>query len=746
MADIRIMTGKNIVPKLETVLGLLEYKGEGHTREEIAGQYDRLLPKLLVYLKPKAAIAFGEAPEELRKLTGHEKLVCVVLTVGRGADTLCQSFFDRGDAFLAFLVSAMADASLFAFEEQVQGYLRRLCEEEGFGICARLSAPEDLPMEMQKTACDLVEAGRTLGLSLTSAYMLDPEKSMCYFLAVTEDKEVFLGGHNCNSCANLNCGARQGEVMLTVESASGEKKIPCKTGDKLQDVLLAHGIDFPRPCGGVGKCGKCRIKVIDGMLPVTRAEENCLTREERQAGIRLGCQGRIRGDVRISIEPEEGTTAQILGSAEGETLHPDGGEQGADHLPDRGSGKDSSYGVAVDIGTTTLAFSLVGLDNKKVIHSHVCMNPQRAFGFDVMSRIQASNQGMGQKLKILIQEELARGIDTLRKEKDIPGEKVKKIVLSGNTTMLHLLRGYSCQGLGAAPFTPVSLKGEVLSFQEVFDSRSLSAEVILPPGASAFIGADILSGLFACGWQEQRETALFLDLGTNGEMALGDCDSFFTASTAVGPAFEGAGITFGTGSIRGAVSGAVFKNGKLKVTAIGDAPPLGICGTGLIEIGAELLKAGIIDGSGRLSEEYFETGFPVAKKENGEAIRLFQKDIRQLQLAKAAVRAGIEILLKKKSIGYKDVSWVYLAGGFGFYLSKEKAAAIGLLPEELLEKTVAVGNTSLRGAEYFLTREDAGEILDRLAAGAKEVSLAKEPEFQELYVRHMDFLLPEDLK
>lgn len=740
MADIRIVTGKNIVPKLETVLGLLEYKGEGHTREEIIGQYDKLLPKLRVYLKPKAALAFGEAPEEFRKLTGHEKLVCVVLTVGRGADTLCQSFFDRGDAFSAFLVSAMADASLFAFEEQVQGYLRRLCEEEGFGICARLSAPEDLPMEMQKTACDLVEAGRTLGLSLTSACMLEPEKSMCYFLAVTEDKEVFLGDHNCNACANLNCGARQAKVTLTVENAFGEKKISCKTGDKLQDVLLAYGIDFPRPCGGAGKCGKCRIKVIEGVLPVTRAEENCLTKEERQAGIHLGCQARIRGDVRISIESEKGGTAQILGSAEGEKFQ--------NEMPGEGifDGEDSSYGVAVDIGTTTLAFSLAGLDSKKVIHSRACMNPQRAFGFDVMSRIQASNQGMGQKLKILIQEELARGIDTLRKEKDIPGEKVKKIVLSGNTTMLHLLRGYSCQGLGAAPFTPVSLKGEILSFQEVFDSRSLSAVVILPPGASAFIGTDILSGLFACGWQEQRETTLFLDLGTNGEMALGDCDSFFTASTAVGPAFEGGNITFGTGSIRGAVSGAVLKDGKLKVTTIQDAPPVGICGTGLIEIGAELLKAGIIDGSGRLSKKYFETGFPVAKKENGEVIRLFQKDIRQLQLAKAAVRAGIEILLKKRSIGYKDVSRVYLAGGFGFYLSKEKAAAIGLLPGELLEKTIAVGNTSLRGAEYFLTREDAGEILDHLAAGVKEVSLAKEPEFQELYVRHMDFLLPEDLR
>lgn len=733
MADIRIVTGKNIVPELETVLGLLEYKGEGHTREEIAGQYDKLLPKLRVYLKPKAALAFGEAPEEFQKLTGHEKLVSVVLTVGKGADTLCQSFFDRGDVFSGFLVSAMADAFLFAFEEQVQGYIRRLCEEEGFGICARLSAPENLPLEMQKIACDLVEAGRTLGLSLTSGYMLNPEKSMCYFLAVTEDKEVFWGAHNCNACANLNCGARQREVLLTVESLSGEKKISCKAGDKLQDVLLAHGIDFPRPCRGAGKCGKCRIKVIEGVMPVTRAEENCLTKEEQQAGIHLGCQGKITGDVRISIESEEGETAQILGSAEGEKFHSGTPGEG---IFDRG---DGFCGVAVDIGTTTLAFSLVDFVSKKVIHSYACMNPQRVFGFDVMSRIQASNQGMGQKLKKLIQKELVRGINTLLKEKDIPVEKVKKIILSGNTTMLHLLRGYSCQGLGAAPFIPVSLGREVLSYKEVFDSEEITAEVMLPPGASAFIGGDIISGLFACRWQEKKEISLFLDLGTNGEMALGNWDSFFTASTAVGPAFEGGNITFGTGSVKGAVSHARYSKGKLQVDTIMDGTPTGICGTGLIEITAELLKAGIIDQTGRLSEEYFETGFPVAKKENGEIMRLFQKDIRELQLAKGAVRAGIEVLLKKMGIEYGDVKQVYLSGGFGFYLPREKAADIGLLPEELINKMTGVGNTSLKGAEDCLFREDAEEVLNKIAAGAKGISLAKEPDFQELYLKYMDF-------
>lgn len=730
MTDIRIVTGKNIIPQKDIVFELLGYHGQGHSREEMTRQYDNLLPKLRAYLKPKAALTVQEAPEDLKKLTGQDRVMCVVLTVGKGADTLCKSFFDRGDGFSGLFVSAMADASLFAFEEQVQGYIKRMCEEEGFGICRRLSAPEDLPVKMQKTACDMVDAKRTLGLSLTSAFMLNPERSMCYFLVVTEDKDVFQASHDCRTCTSLDCGLRQREVTLTIRNPSGEKKISCQWGERLQDVLSKHGIALLSPCGGMGKCGKCRIKVTEGILPVTQADEKCLAKEELSSGFRLGCQAKVLGDISIFFLQEESEEIQILGNADKET-----GCRGKAKEEQR----DTSYGVAVDIGTTTLAFSLVSLGSKKVIHSHVCMNPQRVYGFDVMSRIQAANQGRGRELKELIQGSLLSGIKTLLLSKNVLGDLVKKIIFTGNTTMLHLLRGYSCQGLGAAPFTPDSLERERLSFGEVFGNQELSAEVILPPGASAFIGADIISGLFACGWQEQRETALFLDLGTNGEMVLGDGNSFYTASTAAGPAFEGGNITFGTGSVKGAISGAEVSEGKLKVTTIMDASPVGICGTGLIEIVAELLKAGIIGSTGRLGEEYFEHGFPVAEKESGEMIRLFQKDIRELQLAKGAVRAGIEILLEKSGMEYKDIHRVYLAGGFGFYLSREKAAAIGLLPRELLEKTVAVGNTSLKGGEYYLTREDARETLDRLSKGAREVALAKEPRFQELYLKHMNF-------
>ncbi|MDE6982073.1 MAG: ASKHA domain-containing protein, partial [Lachnospiraceae bacterium] len=668
MADIRIITGKNIIPEFSTVLKLLGCRGREQSQDEIKEQFDMLLPKLRIYLNPKAALALTPASEELKRISGQDKIMYVALTLGKGTDTLCKSCFQRGDAFSGLLVSLMADASLFAFESQVQEHVKRMCREEGFGISKRLFIPEDLPVEMMKTACDAVEAKRTLGISLTSAYMMNPEKSMCYVLAVTEDASVFQAGHNCSRCGNQECLIRPRTVTLTLLDKQGKREIPCAPGTLVADILNEHGISFLKPCGGLGKCGKCRVKLTGGELQVTRADENCLTTEELQAGIRLGCQAKIWDNVTVSMEEDESEKAQILGSFTGKEFHIEG--------ENCRESEDISYGAAVDIGTTTLAFSLMGLESKKVLHSYACMNPQREFGLDVMSRIQGANQGNGKALRELIQKELQRGIQVLLTERKIPSQKLKKIVFSGNTTMFHLLRGYSCKNLGAAPFTPVSLSEEMLSSREALGEETIKARVFLPPGASAFIGADIISGLFACRWQEKKEISLFLDLGTNGEMALGNCDSFFTASTAVGPAFEGGNITFGTGSVKGAVSHARYTKGKLEIDTIMEGAPAGICGTGLIEITAELLKAGIIDFSGRLSEEYFETGFPVAEKENGEIIRLFQKDIRELQLAKGAVRAGIEVLLKKMGIGYGDVKQVYLSGGFGFYLPREKAAYI----------------------------------------------------------------------
>ncbi len=721
MKDIRMITGKSIIPEQNLVLRLLECK-EGEGLEEILMQYETVLPKFRTYLQPRAAVAAGEVPKELQKDIGHEKMLYVLLTLGGGIDRLAESYFSKGDAHLGLLVNAMADASLFAFDKQVQEFIKRMGREEGFGVCTRLEAPSDLPIEMQKTAFDVLEADRRLGLSITSGYMLKPLKSMCYFLVILKDSGVFAVGHDCGTCGSKTCGLSN--VVLKIHTHYGEKKIVCKKGSRLGEVLIKQGIALPMPCGGAGKCGKCKVKIKNAGLPVTLADRNFLTEEELQAGVRLACQVELTEELTVSIEHEEAGEAVILGSSDSERKH---------------RKEEKAYGIAVDLGTTTLAFSLIGLESKGLRGSYACMNSQRAYGADVMSRIQASNQGRGESLKKIIQKDLCRGIKALLGERQISEKKLKKIIINGNTPMIHLLLGYSCQGLSKAPFTPVSLCRKVLPAKEVLGCMDFSAEVILPPGCSPFIGADITAGLFACKWNLLRQPCLFIDLGTNGEMALGDKTGFYTASTAVGPAFEGGNITFGMASVAGAVSGADMEEGKLKIHTIGDKPPLGICGTGVIEIVAELLKNDLIDTSGKLAMPYFETGFPVAEKEDGEMIKIYQKDIRQLQLAKGAVRAGIQVLLEKAGIGYDGIHKVFLAGGFGYYLDGEKAAVIGLLPKELLEKTVTPGNTSLKGGERYLREEDKGDAMEEIVKKAREVVLAKEEAFERLYVKCMDF-------
>lgn len=740
MRDIRIISGKDIIPDQKMVFRMLNSKEDGGMQGETARQYEAVLPRLRMHLQPKAAVLLDTVPEDMQKIMDCSRMLYVMMTLGKGAGRLCRSYFDRGEEFLGLLVSAMADASLFVFEGRVLEQIKRMGREEGFGICGRYEAPGDVPMEMQKRAYDILEAERTLGMSITSGNMLEPVKSMCLFLAVTEDPGVFCGEHDCSACRSFQCGLgkfeRNAMPVLKILSRQGERTIVYKPGSRLSHVLLENKISLPRPCGGMGKCGKCRVKVVKGSLPVTLADKNCLTKEELDGGIRLACQAMLKND-NLIISAEEAVEKEA-GILEG---------CGKNHpLP-----KDEpAYGVSVDLGTTTLAFSLTGLKSRTVIDTYSFMNSQQVYGADVMSRIHAANQGAGEKLKAIIQNNLRRGISEMLEKNKISFNKLKKIIISGNTAMLHLLRGYSCQGLAEAPFVPFSLEQEHLSSKEVLGTDDFFAKVILPAGCSAFIGADITAGLYACGWNEQKETALFLDLGTNGEMALGNGEEFYTASTAVGPAFEGGNITFGTAGIPGAICRGELSEGKMKVHTILDVPPIGICGTGLIEIVAELLKYGIIDATGKLENLYFDRGFPVAEKQSGEMIRVYQNDIRQLQLAKGALRAGIETLMRKMGIGYDQISRVFLAGGFGYYLDKEKAAAIGLLPAELAGVAAAVGNTSLQGGERYLSEEAAEEEgrcpagygereMRRIAGRAKEISLAKEPGFKEQYLAHMSF-------
>ncbi len=437
-------------------------------------------------------------------------------------------------------------------------------------------------------------------------------------------------------------------------------------------------------------------------------------------------------------------------------------DTGICYVQNAGCGPEDSYTIAIDLGTTTLVFAFVDKVASQVVHTVTMLNSQRKYGADVLSRIQASVEGKQEELRESIQKDLCEGIDELLEEYRITVEgnelseqqimDIEHIVISGNTTMIHLLMGYDCSTLGAYPFEPVNTGFISDTAEKILGYNQSGAEIktTILPSVSAFIGGDIVSGLYALDFAQNESISLFVDLGTNGEIVLGNCDRILTTSVAAGPAFEGGNISCGMGSVAGAIYAVEIKlsdrnnysndsgNGKQSLTiqmeTIHSTPPCGICGTGVIETVAELLKCGLIDETGLLVDEYFDNGFPLANEQ--EPIIFTQQDIRQFQLAKAAVRTGIEVLIKEYGITTDEIDKVYIAGGFGYHLNVAKAASIGLIPPELTAKATAVGNTSLAGAVKYLADANASDTIQRIKNASEDIILANDTDFQELYLKN----------
>ncbi|MDY3919044.1 MAG: ASKHA domain-containing protein [Candidatus Limivivens sp.] len=514
-------------------------------------------------------------------------------------------------------------------------------------------------------------------------------------------------------------------TSITIEEAGGSRKITCQAGESILDALIRNEIYVSAACGGKGKCGKCKIQLLAGSLPVTPGDQKKLKTEELESGVRLSCLAFPKEDCRIRLQVQKDEEFDIL----------------SEEIEEKQMTEESGYAVAIDIGTTTLAMVLVGLDSGKTLKSYSAINRQRAYGADVISRIQASNDGKKEELRKSIQEDLQKGVRVLMNQGGLKPEQIRKVAIGGNTTMGHLLMGFSCENLGVYPFRPVDIGTISGSFAQIIGSMEGAPEcpVILLPGISTYVGGDILSGLLACGFAESEETCLLVDLGTNGEMAIGKKDRILVTSTAAGPAFEGGNISCGMGSVAGAICNVDLSGGGVHVRTIGGKAPIGLCGTGVIETVSELVKEDYVDDTGRLEEPYFEQGFELARTPEGQPICFTQKDVREIQLAKSAVRAGIETLLKRFGASYSDISRVYLAGGFGFHMDQQKAVSIGLLPSGLADRLETVGNSSLSGAIRYLLDEDAPAQAEQILEAASEVELSTDSAFNEFYMEYMYF-------
>ncbi len=528
-------------------------------------------------------------------------------------------------------------------------------------------------------------------------------------------------------------------MKITIYSEKERLTISCEENESILAAYQRQVDYVTAVCGGRGICGKCKIKVIEGSLPVTEADLKCFSEEELRQGYRLSCKAIPKMDCKIEICFVNEDSFVILESFEGKK-----DDYSQNNVKDE---SENLFGIAIDIGTTTLAAQLVKIPDGKVLATASSMNHQRAFGADVISRIEASVSGKGNVLRKLIQKDLQKITERLLDKPGVSAGNIESVIISGNTTMEHLLMEYSCNTLGRYPFEPVNIDVIEGSFSEVIGKEYFNnqenipkSRVYLLPGISTYVGGDIVSGLYAYKFHQENSVNLFIDLGTNGEMAIGNQNRLLVTSTAAGPAFEGGNISCGTGSISGAICHVKINEDKKPIIkTIQGQTPIGICGTGVLEITAELLKTELLDETGLLDEVYFETGYPIAVAEDGKEICFTQKDVREIQLAKAAVRAGVETLIKQYGVSYADINKVYLAGGMGFQMDHEAAVEIGMLPKELREKICVVGNSSLAGAVCTLRDGLWKENMKKLINLSKEVQLSNDAEFNEFYMKYIMF-------
>ena len=454
-------------------------------------------------------------------------------------------------------------------------------------------------------------------------------------------------------------------------------------GEKLSELLIRNKFDVQHPCGGRGTCKKCKVKVNG--------------RDE------LSCRYEIKSDIEVElydsldIESESGV----------DTNHSD----------------SKNVCLALDIGTTTLALSLVSFDDKKAIKVITATNPQRAFGADVITRIDYCRKNSVLELKNALIEQINSMI------RDIGCNDVGIMYVSGNTTMLHIFFGVDCSSIGVAPYTPVFLE------EKHADAKALGIvgveRVVSLQGISSFVGADIVAGLNYIGMPEDDSYYLLLDLGTNAEIVLFSKNGGVATAAAAGPCFEGANISCGMSATRGAVYSFEFlDDGTAKFDTIMGEKAAGICGTGLIDIVSELLRHEIIDETGYMEQEEFVLD---------DGVWLSDADVRQYQLAKSAVCSAILVLMDVVGIDFDRISKLFISGGFSAKINVKNAVASGLLPLQTENKTVAINNSSLLGTIKFAC--EGGRLLEDVS-NIKYIDLSANPQFADLFVENMMFELP----
>jgi len=591
------------------------------------------------------------------------------------------------------------------------------------------------------------------------------------------------------------------------------------TGTKVVEAAGLGGLTIDTPCGGAATCGKCRVRIRGRVCPPTAEERRRLTDGEIAAGWRLACQAGVCGECVVEV-PESSLFAgkhQILQDAQtggaGELLPavrkqhvqlpqpslesdaPDllrlqavlgpfdaalgvirqlgrrlreGGFAGtavlADHqLIDFEPGDTTArcHGAAFDIGTTTVVGSLLDLVSGREVAIDSAMNSQVRFGDDVLSRIKLAGDPAGlEELRAEIIQTVEAILGRLCSQAGAERQEIYEITFAGNTTMQHLLCGIDPSQLGHVPFVPACGRGLNVPAAELGIAIHPRGRAVVFPVIGGFVGGDTVAGMVSTRLLEGDGPELLIDIGTNGEIVLAAEGKLWAASTAAGPAFEGARISCGMRATAGAIEKVVFED-DVRFSVIGHVEPAGLCGSGLVDLTAELLRSGLVNSVGRMLPpgelpagagireklrrrvvlDGGQPAFVLVEPAGGSSgVVLRQKDIRELQLAVGAIRAGITVLLKQAALAVGGLKRVLIAGGFGSFIRRNNAQRIGLLPPGIDHRLIHyVGNTSLAGAKWALVSTNARARGEELARRTRHVELSRDPEFQAEFAEAMIF-------
>ena len=482
------------------------------------------------------------------------------------------------------------------------------------------------------------------------------------------------------------------------------KEIKVNAQTPLIDVLHEFGIEFP--CGGKGTCGKCKVKLLEGAIDTKPKHQQKLDQLKLSSDWRLACLSFCTED--ITLEVEQFNHLILADESEFEFPPRDG------------------YGIAIDLGTTTIVAQLIDLKTSHVLAVETLLNPQVKFGADLISRIQSCLDGHASQLTTLVHEAIGNMIQKLLLKYDVA---LEKIVLVGNSAMQLIFANSDVTPLASYPFHVKNLGERNFKPQELNWNLSCKCQVQFMPSIGSFVGSDILAGIAATKLHQKENYTALIDLGTNGEIVIGNNKQIVCASTAAGPAFEGANISMGMRAVTGAISSLELNDGKMNASVIGNTTPKGICGSALIDAVALLLQQDLIGLFGEINSG--EQDIEIIGK-----VKLTQKDINEFQLAKAAIAAGLEILARELNITVSEIDQIYIAGGFGNYINLEHVVATGMIEAES-EKIIKMGNTALIGAKMFLyeNKQLSQEILSK----TRHVNLEGNPDFQNIYIDKMLF-------